>query len=223
MWGALLLLNDSQCLSVTSVGCSGAPSSTKPASPHRAGGGREPHCSGQEQEGLQEGSSPVTLAGSPRAAWGQVCAAEPWPARVTWARCRQVCGKSFNRMYNLLGHMHLHAGSKPFKCPYCSSKFNLKGNLSRHMKVKHGVMDISLDSQGGSPARAGHRDCPAAPEPGRAVLAGAGSLCSPRGCPTDGPDAAGLWLPGCFGLQAQGGGSCWPQPSPQVPHGVSLC
>lgn len=51
-------------------------------------------------------------------------------------------------MYNLLGHMHLHAGSKPFKCPYCSSKFNLKGNLSRHMKVKHGVMDISLDSQG---------------------------------------------------------------------------
>lgn len=61
----------------------------------------------------------------------------------------QVCGKSFNRMYNLLGHMHLHAGSKPFKCPYCSSKFNLKGNLSRHMKVKHGVMDIGLDSQGG--------------------------------------------------------------------------
>lgn len=52
-------------------------------------------------------------------------------------------------MYNLLGHMHLHAGSKPFKCPYCSSKFNLKGNLSRHMKVKHGVMDIGLDSQGG--------------------------------------------------------------------------
>lgn len=68
---------------------------------------------------------------------------------LTPARCPQVCGKSFNRMYNLLGHMHLHAGSKPFKCPYCSSKFNLKGNLSRHMKVKHGVMDISLDSQGG--------------------------------------------------------------------------
>lgn len=58
-------------------------------------------------------------------------------------------------MYNLLGHMHLHAGSKPFKCPYCSSKFNLKGNLSRHMKVKHGVMDISLDSQGGSLGWAG--------------------------------------------------------------------
>lgn len=68
---------------------------------------------------------------------------------LTQDRCPQVCGKSFNRMYNLLGHMHLHAGSKPFKCPYCSSKFNLKGNLSRHMKVKHGVMDISLDSQGG--------------------------------------------------------------------------
>eukprot|EP00061_Rhincodon_typus_P012661 g38539.t1 len=58
-----------------------------------------------------------------------------------------VCGKEFNRMYNLLGHMHLHSDSKPFKCPYCSSKFTLKGNLSRHMKVKHGVMDIVLDGQ----------------------------------------------------------------------------
>lgn len=60
---------------------------------------------------------------------------------------KQVCGKSFNRMYNLLGHMHLHAGSKPFKCAYCSSRFNLKGNLSRHMKVKHG-MDVSPEGQG---------------------------------------------------------------------------
>lgn len=41
--------------------------------------------------------------------------------------------------------MHLHAGSKPFKCPYCTSKFNLKGNLSRHMKVKHGIMDTTID------------------------------------------------------------------------------
>lgn len=43
--------------------------------------------------------------------------------------------------------MHLHAGSKPFKCSYCSSRFNLKGNLSRHMKVKHG-MDVSPEGQG---------------------------------------------------------------------------
>lgn len=42
--------------------------------------------------------------------------------------------------------MHLHAGNKPFKCPYCTSKFNLKGNLSRHMKVKHG-MDVSPEGQ----------------------------------------------------------------------------
>lgn len=66
---------------------------------------------------------------------------------VAVSRLPQVCGKSFNRMYNLLGHMHLHAGSKPFKCPYCTSKFNLKGNLSRHMKVKHG-MDVSPEGQG---------------------------------------------------------------------------
>lgn len=86
----------------------------------------------------------------------------------------QVCGKSFNRMYNLLGHMHLHAGSKPFKCPYCSSKFNLKGNLSRHMKVKHGVMDIGLDSQGGWAVRSGQsrRD---------GSMAHSGDTCAVRG------------------------------------------
>lgn len=86
----------------------------------------------------------------------------------------QVCGKSFNRMYNLLGHMHLHAGSKPFKCPYCSSKFNLKGNLSRHMKVKHGVMDIGLDSQGGWATRSGQSRS-------GTVMAHSGASCPVRG------------------------------------------
>lgn len=86
----------------------------------------------------------------------------------------QVCGKSFNRMYNLLGHMHLHAGSKPFKCPYCSSKFNLKGNLSRHMKVKHGVMDIGLDSQGGWATRSGRTRS-------GTLMAHAGASCPVRG------------------------------------------
>lgn len=95
-----------------------------------------------------------------------------------WYPPFQVCGKSFNRMYNLLGHMHLHAGSKPFKCPYCSSKFNLKGNLSRHMKVKHGVMDISLDSQGGWAVRSGQSgvDSSMAHSGGSSAVRGAGRL-----------------------------------------------
>lgn len=140
---------------------------------------------------------------------------------LTWARCRQVCGKSFNRMYNLLGHMHLHAGSKPFKCPYCSSKFNLKGNLSRHMKVKHGVMDISLDSQGGSPASRLPRGPGSWDVPwwdGMGCVAGSRPLTHGLGLltPTRGPGQAGLWLLGSSGLQTQGGGSCWPQPCPRV-------
>uniref|UniRef100_A0ABI7YBH9 C2H2-type domain-containing protein n=1 Tax=Felis catus TaxID=9685 RepID=A0ABI7YBH9_FELCA len=60
----------------------------------------------------------------------------------------KLCGKEFNRMHNLMGHMHLHSDSKPFKCLYCPSKFTLKGNLTRHMKVKHGVMERGLHSQG---------------------------------------------------------------------------
>lgn len=51
-------------------------------------------------------------------------------------------------MHNLMGHMHLHSDSKPFKCLYCPSKFTLKGNLTRHMKVKHGIMDQGLDTRG---------------------------------------------------------------------------
>ncbi|XP_070689364.1 zinc finger protein 366 isoform X2 [Pempheris klunzingeri] len=59
----------------------------------------------------------------------------------------KLCGKEFNRMHNLMGHMHLHSDSKPFKCLYCPSKFTLKGNLTRHMKVKHGIMDRGLDER----------------------------------------------------------------------------
>lgn len=51
-------------------------------------------------------------------------------------------------MHNLMGHMHLHSDNKPFKCLYCPSKFTLKGNLTRHMKVKHGIMDRGLDARG---------------------------------------------------------------------------
>lgn len=70
----------------------------------------------------------------------------------------QLCGKEFNRMHNLMGHMHLHSDSKPFKCLYCSSKFTLKGNLTRHMKVKHGVMDRGLDERRKHAVK--HRRCP---------------------------------------------------------------
>ncbi|XP_077318625.1 zinc finger protein 366 isoform X2 [Lithobates pipiens] len=67
----------------------------------------------------------------------------------------KLCGKEFNRMHNLMGHMHLHSDSKPFKCLYCPSKFTLKGNLTRHMKVKHGVTERGYHSRGLSRGRAG--------------------------------------------------------------------
>ncbi|XP_016306631.1 zinc finger protein 366 isoform X2 [Sinocyclocheilus anshuiensis] len=63
------------------------------------------------------------------------------------ALTHKLCGKEFNRMHNLMGHMHLHSDSKPFKCLYCASKFTLKETLTRHMKVKHGIMDQGLDAR----------------------------------------------------------------------------
>lgn len=115
-------------------------------------------------------------------------------------------------MYNLLGHMHLHAGSKPFKCPYCSSKFNLKGNLSRHMKVKHGVMDISLDSQGGSPRGLGVVTAPQHWELGCAVAV-AGSRLLTQGLPPQEAQiqqGCGSW--GVLGSKPREGGAAGPSP-----------
>ncbi|XP_064608092.1 uncharacterized protein LOC135472497 [Liolophura sinensis] len=52
-------------------------------------------------------------------------------------RC-QLCGREFSRLYNLRGHMHVHDNSKPYSC-FCGNSFTLRGNLTRHKKVKHGL------------------------------------------------------------------------------------
>lgn len=46
------------------------------------------------------------------------------------------CGKEFLRTWNLLDHVRMHQGVKPFICEYCSKTFTQRGNLKKHL-FKH--------------------------------------------------------------------------------------
>lgn len=48
-----------------------------------------------------------------------------------------VCGKLFNRKWNLDSHHRIHTGVKQYKCDICCMTFAWKGNLRRHRFLTH--------------------------------------------------------------------------------------
>ncbi|KAG7167373.1 Zinc finger protein 710-like [Homarus americanus] len=48
-----------------------------------------------------------------------------------------TCGKTFNNAKDCRRHAVIHTGIKPFKCPYCPHRANLKFNLTKHIQAKH--------------------------------------------------------------------------------------
>ena len=70
---------------------------------------------------------------------------------ATPALCCQICGKGFfgfNRKFLLKRHMILHSGVKPYHCPHCNHKANIKQNLEVHIKRKHAELykDFNFDN-----------------------------------------------------------------------------
>lgn len=48
-----------------------------------------------------------------------------------------ICGKPFNRAYNLKKHLLIHTGERPYGCMFCPYRAALKGNVTKHMQARH--------------------------------------------------------------------------------------
>ena len=53
-----------------------------------------------------------------------------------------VCSKAFPVPAKMEIHMRTHTGDRPFACEYCGQRFSEKGNMQRHVKLKHSVTDL---------------------------------------------------------------------------------
>lgn len=45
------------------------------------------------------------------------------------------CNKEFFRTNNLLDHVRMHAGIRPYSCQYCHKEFTQKSNMKKHLKM----------------------------------------------------------------------------------------
>lgn len=96
-------------------------------------------CAGWEVVGVVGGEQPAgggppsqPLQASPTSAWRRPAA----PAGEKAHAC-PTCGKTFGSSKDCRRHAVIHTGAKPFKCPYCPHRANVKYNLTKHVLVKH--------------------------------------------------------------------------------------
>lgn len=62
---------------------------------------------------------------------------------ITYTCEYEGCGKEFNKTWNLLDHVRMHEGIKPFQCSICQKEFTQKGNLRKHHVVKHSLNSLN--------------------------------------------------------------------------------
>eukprot|EP00345_Euplotes_harpa_P015584 CAMPEP_0168343028 /NCGR_PEP_ID=MMETSP0213-20121227/15794_1 /TAXON_ID=151035 /ORGANISM="Euplotes harpa, Strain FSP1.4" /LENGTH=164 /DNA_ID=CAMNT_0008350135 /DNA_START=241 /DNA_END=736 /DNA_ORIENTATION=+ len=52
------------------------------------------------------------------------------------------CGKTFTKTWNMLDHVRMHEGIKPFVCNECGKSFTQKGNLKKHTFIQHSAKSL---------------------------------------------------------------------------------
>ncbi|KAK9887302.1 hypothetical protein WA026_021610 [Henosepilachna vigintioctopunctata] len=53
-----------------------------------------------------------------------------------------ICEKSFSQKGNLMRHLRMHEGVKPFTCELCGHKFEQKANLKKHLDAHSDKKDF---------------------------------------------------------------------------------
>ncbi|XP_049521200.1 endothelial zinc finger protein induced by tumor necrosis factor alpha [Dermacentor silvarum] len=79
---------------------------------------------------------PVGLAPSPNSAFR--------PVRVKRLQC-SYCGVSFLNNGELVGHLRVHTGDRPYKCEACERAFARNEELTRHRRIHSGDKPHACD------------------------------------------------------------------------------
>ena len=53
------------------------------------------------------------------------------------------CNKIYRKIWNLLDHLRMHEGIKPYEWSECKKTFTQKGNLKKHNEIKHSIKTLN--------------------------------------------------------------------------------